>query len=123
MQWNQTLTAIVLAGCLAAGLHPALGQDAPAASFMETIEVRMLNLEVVVSDRDGQRVTGLGRDDFRLLVDGEEVPIQFFNEVRDGRVVGSEACIPTSPPIRPRPPACWSSSTNTSPSTATRSGS
>lgn len=40
-----------------------------------------------MTGKDGERVRGLTKDDFRLLVDGREVPIQFFNEVADGRMV------------------------------------
>ncbi len=45
----------------------------------------MVNIETVVTDREGGRVTGLTREDFRLLVDGDEVPIGYFTEIRDGR--------------------------------------
>ena len=52
--------------------------------FEETIEVRVVNLDVVVTDRDGLRVPGLRAEDFELRVDGEPVPVEFFGEVRDG---------------------------------------
>ena len=32
--------------------------------------------------------------DFRLLVDGEEVPIEYFTEIRDGGVIGSAIGVP-----------------------------
>jgi len=86
-----------LAACFllaaAAAQEPATAPAAPArdgeprGSFGETIEVRLIDVEVVVTDRRGNRVSGLGRDDFRLLVDGREVPVAFFDEVRDGRYV------------------------------------
>jgi VWFA-related protein len=40
-----------------------------------------------VSDRDGQRVPGLSQADFTLYVNDEEVPIEYFTEVRDGAYV------------------------------------
>lgn len=49
--------------------------------FSDTVEVRLVEVEVVVT-KGGERVRGLEREDFRLLVDGEEVPIQVFEEVR-----------------------------------------
>ncbi len=55
--------------------------------FGETVDVRVVNLEVVVTDRDGLPVTGLGAEDFRLLVDRTEVPVGFFSEVRGGLAV------------------------------------
>lgn len=65
----------------------AVPQDRPpeqAGIFGEIIEVRLINLEAVVTDKEGQRVTGLSPNDFRLLVDGEEIPIEYFSEVRSG---------------------------------------
>lgn len=44
----------------------------------------MVNVEVVVSDRGGNRVQGLQVGDFELLVDGEPVPIGYFTEVGEG---------------------------------------
>ena len=51
--------------------------------FGEIIDVRVVNLEAVVTDRRGDRVYGLKPEDFRLLVNGEEVPIEFFSEVSE----------------------------------------
>ena len=62
-------------------------QAAADLVFGEAIEVRVVNLEVVVENRGGERVTGLSRDDFRLLVDGQEVDIEYFTEVLGKRVV------------------------------------
>ena len=58
--------------------------------FSEVIDVRVVNVEVVVTDAQGKRVTGLGRDDFRVFVDGAERPIDFWSEVRDGETQSSE---------------------------------
>jgi VWFA-related protein len=66
----------------------ALAQDAPAeppSFFGEAIDVRVVNVEAVVTDREGKRVPDLKQGDFRLQVDGKEVPVSFFTEVRDGR--------------------------------------
>lgn len=63
----------------------------PPRLFGETVEVRVINLEVVVTDRDGLVVTGLGAEDFRLVVDGKEVPVRYFSEVRGGLAVEGES--------------------------------
>ena len=56
----------------------APGQEENAAAvFSETIDVRVVNIEVVVTDRDGNRVHGLQPSDFELLVDGEPTPIAY----------------------------------------------
>ena len=62
----------------------------PELVFGEEIDVRVVNLEVVVEDRSGNRVRGLSRDDFRILVDDQEVDVQYFSEVADRQVVMSE---------------------------------
>ena len=81
----------VAGGAIAGGASAA--QDAPPpvfgeTVFGETVDVRVVNVEVVVTDGEGRRVPGLGRDDFRLTVDGEEVAIDYFTEVRAGVVAG-----------------------------------
>ncbi len=52
--------------------------------FGEILDVRVVNLEVVVTDKEGLPVFGLGPQDFVLRVDGEEVPVEYFTEVRGG---------------------------------------
>jgi VWFA-related protein len=51
-------------------------------TYSEQIEVRVVEVEVTVRDRDGLPVTGLGKSDFRLLVDGRPVAIEYFSEFR-----------------------------------------
>ncbi|HEY0513042.1 MAG TPA: VWA domain-containing protein [Thermoanaerobaculia bacterium] len=70
-----------------AGRPPATRAADEPPSFGESIDVRVVNLEAVVTDRSGNRVTGLKPQDFRLRVDGREVPIEYFNEVRDGNAL------------------------------------
>ena len=55
--------------------------------FGEVIDVRVVNLEIVVTDKQGNRVPGLGPDDFELTVDGKPVPIDFFTEIVSGTAV------------------------------------
>lgn len=73
--------------------------------FGESVDVRVINLEVVVTDRDGNRVHDLGPGDFRLRVDGDETPIDYFSEVRSSVVVAEEpaADAGTSTTTRPAP--------------------
>lgn len=56
---------------------PAGAQEAPPA-FGERVEVEVVNVDVVVTDASGKRVTNLVREDFRLEVDGKPVPIDYF---------------------------------------------
>ncbi len=66
----------------AQGEAPASALGAPPASgesFDEAIEVKVVNVGVVVRDRSGQLVSGLARDDFSLFVDGKRVEITNFS--------------------------------------------
>ena len=81
-------SSILMAAALALLLAPLTARAQESrASFGETIDVRVVNVEAVVTDRDGTRVFGLTPDDFQLLVDGEEVPIDFFTEFRGGEAL------------------------------------
>jgi VWFA-related protein len=78
---GQTASTQPTAGAAAA---PGERNGVPRGTFGESIDVRVIDVEVVVTDADGNRVTGLTRDDFRLLVNGRETPLAFFDEVWDG---------------------------------------
>ncbi len=67
---------------------PPLAAQGPPA-FGEVVDVRVVNLEAVVEDRQGNRMAKLPPEAFRLLVDGEETPIEFFTEVTGGRAAES----------------------------------
>ncbi|MCY3971427.1 MAG: hypothetical protein OXG74_15955, partial [Acidobacteria bacterium] len=61
---------------------PAAPQDTPLPDlFADVIDVRVVNVEVVVTDRKGNRIRGLEASDFELRVDGEPVPIEYFTEI------------------------------------------
>jgi VWFA-related protein len=51
------------------------------AQQSETIEVELTNLDVVVTDSKGKRVSGLTKDDFEIVADGEAQLITNFSEV------------------------------------------
>ena len=83
---------------------PAAAQPPDAGlppTFGEIIDVRVINLEVVVTEGK-ERVMGLGSDGFRLLVDAREVPIEYFTEVVGGQAVapstGADAALPVLEP-------------------------
>ena len=91
------LTAAALLLSLPLAAQPA-GEPAEPPTFGETINVRVVNVEVVVTDRQGNRVSGLRSEDLILTVDGERVPIDYFTEVRGGLAVApgadGEAAVP-----------------------------
>ncbi|MEO1366644.1 MAG: VWA domain-containing protein [Acidobacteriota bacterium] len=56
---------------------PAHGQDV-GNSFFETVEVEVVNVEVFVTDRKGEPVSGLQKEDFEITHDGDPVEITNF---------------------------------------------
>lgn len=68
----------------------------------ESIDVRVVNVEVVATS-DGKLVRGLAAADFRLLVDGKEVPVEFFTEVAEGRTAATAP--DQGAPAAPLPPS------------------
>ncbi|MCZ6508405.1 MAG: VWA domain-containing protein [Acidobacteria bacterium] len=91
---------------LAPTLHAQ--EDDLAGLFSDIVDVRVVNIEVVVTDHSGVSVRGLGVGDFVLEVDGVEVEIDYFSEIRGGQVVssGGEGAmdLPAVPAIVPGEP-------------------
>jgi VWFA-related protein len=80
--------SLALALVTASTAPPAFARNQsspPDGLFSESFDVQGVNVQVVVTDKKGNRVPGLAAQDFRLLVDGQPVPVEFFLEVRDGR--------------------------------------
>jgi VWFA-related protein len=78
-----------LAASIAALLAlPAIAQQAsePLPTFSESVEVRVLNLDVDVTDSQGRPVPDLKRQDFILKIGGKTVPIDFFARVDEGMI-------------------------------------
>ncbi len=55
--------------------------------FVESIEVRVADVDVVVTDRDGNPLTELTRENFELYEDGTRVEIAYFSRIVEGRLV------------------------------------
>ena len=69
---------------------PATAQESPLPDlFSDVIDVRVVNVEVVVTDREGNRVRGLQPGDFELRVDRDPVTIDYFTEIDEGRALAS----------------------------------
>jgi VWFA-related protein len=69
-------------------------------SLGETIEVAIVNVDVVVTDAKGERVHGLTREDFEILEDGKPQPLSHFAEYR-GAARGGTAGVEIQPVERP----------------------
>lgn len=97
MQAARAFSILVVASVL---VPPSLLAQEPQV-ISETIDVRVVNVETVVTDGAGKLVKGLSAADFRLLVDGKETPIEYFSEISEGAAkatAGEEApAAPVSP--------------------------
>jgi VWFA-related protein len=82
-----SLFAIFFPVALAAQTPDAvLTPPPPPAQFRETVEVRVMNLDVSVTDDKGMPIADLTKGDFRVRVDGKDVPIDYFARVADGTI-------------------------------------
>jgi VWFA-related protein len=71
---------------LTGGLPAVAAQGA----IRESVDVRIVNVDVWVSHRDGGPVQGLDRGDFELLEDGKPVAVTHFAEIAGGRARSDE---------------------------------
>jgi VWFA-related protein len=88
------LTALVLA---AGAASAAAQKPAPAGPteneqgvFVETVHVAVVDVDVYVTDKKGNRVTGLTKDDFEVFEDGRPVAITHFSAIEGGRLQGQQ---------------------------------
>ena len=99
---DRVIAAFLLGSVLAVAASSQ--EDELPGSFSEMIDVRVVNIEVVVTDKDGIRVHELGPGDFRLRVDGEERPIDYFTEILGGEAVATSSdggIVPGAPGLAP----------------------
>lgn len=77
--------------------------------FEETLEVRLLEIDARVVDRDGNPVYGLSAADFVLFEDGRTIDIESVYEVRTtpmasaSRVPGDEPAVGPPPVAKVKP--------------------
>ena len=95
---------LTLAVALLLTLTGATPKRPQIPSLGETIEVNIVNVDVVVTDKDGNRVRGLTKSDFTILEDGKPREISNFAEFASPLPDDEIADRPTvdSPPAQPR---------------------
>ena len=77
--------------------------------FGTSVEVRVVNIDVVVTDKSGHRVTGLTKDDFEITEDGNRQTItNFYEAAWSGGLQPAEVSAPAggrelAAPLSPRP--------------------
>ncbi len=78
------LSAAALAQDPSAQDRPSTDANLPA--FRESVEVRVMDLDVSVTDSKGRPVPDLKKEDFTVRVDNKPVPIDYFTRVEEGTI-------------------------------------
>jgi VWFA-related protein len=78
---------------------PIVGQE----KLVESIEVHVVNVDVVVTDRAGNPIHGLKRDDFELFENGKPQPLSNFYEVRPDETGPVSTSTQVAPQAAPAP--------------------
>jgi VWFA-related protein len=73
--------------------------------LVESIEVHVVNVDVVVTDRAGHPIHGLTRDDFELFENGKPQPLSNFYEVRPDETGPISTSTQAAPAAAAVPPA------------------
>ncbi len=99
--WAQDAPSEVPAGGDPNG-EPLDGEPLDSEIFVEAIDVNIVNLEVYVTDKKGNRITGLARDDFELYSDRKPIAISNFYAVEGGVAHGEDGEPLVNEPADPR---------------------
>ena len=88
---------------LVTGVSRDLGRRSARALAADPTVDRVIGVDVVVTDKKGNAVTGLTKDDFQIFENGIEKPISNFSEI-EGKAVAQSVVVPL-PGAPPPPPA------------------
>ena len=100
------VTSVVLIAALNTFPLAAQQKNQPAETprLTESIDVRVIGVDVVVTDKKGNAVTGLTKDDFQIFENGIEKPISNFYEI-EGKTATQAVTVPApGAPAAPPPP-------------------
>ena len=98
MRYAFRIASVALAAVLMLpAAHSQNRQSGEVPKLVENIDVRVINIDVVVTDRKGNPVTGLKREDFQIFENGVPKTISNFYAVEGSKPVLVEA-EPTATP-------------------------
>jgi VWFA-related protein len=94
------LFPLLLATPLLAEDVPGDGESSPDPQdfFSEIVDVTVVNVDVYVTDKKGNPITGLTQDDFEVLDGGKPVEITNFYAIENQRVVAQNGVEPLARP-------------------------
>lgn len=103
---------IASAALISVALLPGSFAQTPTAQpatdipkLVENIDVRIINVDVVVTDKKGSVITGLNKDDFEIFENGVPKPISNFYAVEGGKPTEVEPPAPAPAPTSTAPAA------------------
>jgi VWFA-related protein len=102
------IVAAAIAAPLAAQKKPVVVAEPELPAISENIDVRVIDFDVVVTDKRGNFVPGLTKDDFEILENGVPKPLSNFYEIHAGApkpLVAGEVGGRVEAPAPPPPPA------------------
>jgi len=67
-------------------LAQAPAEAPPAPGFRESVEVRVMDLDVSATDSKGRPVGDLKKEEFAVKVGGQAVPIDYFTRIEEGTI-------------------------------------
>src|SRR5436305_1884770 len=86
------------------GKSPAAAAPADPGAFIETVNVSVVNVDVYVTDKKGNPVNGLTKNDFQLFENGRPLEITNFYAVNNGKATTPAAELAAQPaPAAPVP--------------------
>src|SRR5215471_1691473 len=88
--------AVTLLAAVSAVASAQQQQDIP--TFRESVEVHVMDLDVVVTDSKGRHIGDLAQSDFTVKVAGKPVPIDYFAKIEEGQIHAPD--LATAPPER-----------------------
>lgn len=98
------LLLLLVLSPIAAVAQEALPTPPPPEKFVEEIEVRVVNIDVVVTDAQGKPLTNLTRDDFEMVEKGKPVEVSYFSRISEGRLQDESGAVDDQ---APRSPVIW----------------
>jgi VWFA-related protein len=92
---------LILATAAFAADTPKQKPAAEVPKLVETVDVRVINIDVVVTDKRGNRIHGLKKEDFEIRENGVPKTISNFYEVESAPKSAATPAAPNAAPAQP----------------------
>ncbi|MCP4657863.1 MAG: VWA domain-containing protein [bacterium] len=99
---NRIRTLSLLLALVLPGPRASAAEEVPFESFVDRVDVDVVNVEVFVTDREGRRITDLTREDFAVFEDDQLVEITNFYAVARSPGAGDEPAAAAGAEVPPQ---------------------